>query len=236
MKRPGILLMILLLMVATLVGCAKPTAEEAATGFVEALNEGDQGSAAKWLAPSMVYTEKYGDGSQFVADDKSQVQMVLSEIIDNDTTLTMDEVQASDNNVVIKGTAKDYITGIVGMTDGLRYTMDFAIVEGKISRITFQRDKEDEAALNQRTGGTVGIAMNEADAGLVVEEVVPGSPADMAGLQPGDLIEAVDGVTVAHMAHGVGEAVYRIRGTVGTTVTLTLVRDGAVFEVAVERK
>ncbi|HEY0990216.1 MAG TPA: PDZ domain-containing protein, partial [Kofleriaceae bacterium] len=45
-----------------------------------------------------------------------------------------------------------------------------------------------------------------------------------AGLRAGDLIVAVEGVPVATL--GAQAAVDHIRGAVGTTVTLTLRRDG----------
>ncbi len=56
-----------------------------------------------------------------------------------------------------------------------------------------------------------------------VSEVVPNSPAEEAGLQPGDVIFAVDGRDVQN----IGELGYRIRLNLGETVTYKIRRTGA---------
>lgn len=70
-----------------------------------------------------------------------------------------------------------------------------------------------------------------------IEIVAPfeGSPAYNAGVMPGDIISAVDGT--AYSGDKMDEAVNYIRGGErGTTVTLTLIRDGgAPFDITVER-
>jgi S1-C subfamily serine protease len=60
-------------------------------------------------------------------------------------------------------------------------------------------------------------------AGVEVVEVVPGSPAERAGLRPEDLIVAVEGTPVAD----VGD-LQRLMGAdrIGREVTLEVVRDG----------
>ena len=47
-----------------------------------------------------------------------------------------------------------------------------------------------------RGGSVLGVSVAESDDGLVVEDVAPGSPADDAGIEPGDVIERVDGERV----------------------------------------
>lgn len=60
-------------------------------------------------------------------------------------------------------------------------------------------------------------------AGAVVRAVEPGSPADEAGLQQGDIITAIDGVEISEVFDLVG----RIRVTEpGATIEITFVRDG----------
>lgn len=63
----------------------------------------------------------------------------------------------------------------------------------------------------------------------IVDEVVPGSPAAMAGLEPDDRIATIDGVATAEVGHerreaGAWEAT--LRGPSGTRVTLGVIRVG----------
>lgn len=66
--------------------------------------------------------------------------------------------------------------------------------------------------------------------GALVTEVVPGSPAERAGLRSGDVIVAVDGKTVRNSSDLQKEIMYR---RVGERVTLSVVRNRATFTVSV---
>ena len=69
---------------------------------------------------------------------------------------------------------------------------------------------------------------------LAVESTIPGSPAEKAGLQPGDVITAIDGVTVSGLT--TAQATQRIRGPKDTTVTLSIARGSAPpFSVSIVR-
>jgi len=59
---------------------------------------------------------------------------------------------------------------------------------------------------------------------MVVVQPIAGAPADKAGLRAGDRITAIDGITVDGQT--ADQALTRVRGPKGTTVTLTIVRDG----------
>ncbi|MBQ8836887.1 MAG: S41 family peptidase [Clostridia bacterium] len=72
---------------------------------------------------------------------------------------------------------------------------------------------------------------------IEILSVMNNSPALSAGLQPDDLIIAVDGVDVAYL--GYNEAVNCIRGEVGTAVTLTIARGEGYkerFDVSITRQ
>jgi len=69
---------------------------------------------------------------------------------------------------------------------------------------------------------------------LRVGMVIAGSGAEAAGIVVGDRIVAVEGQAAADL--GVDGAVARIRGEAGTTVELTLDRDGQQVQLAVERR
>ncbi len=79
------------------------------------------------------------------------------------------------------------------------------------------------------------VEMDE-DGYLVIVEPLAGKPADLAGLKSGDLVLEVDGVETRGM--NLIEAVSLIRGPKGTTVHLTIRRQGVAepFEVEIVRQ
>jgi carboxyl-terminal processing protease len=70
----------------------------------------------------------------------------------------------------------------------------------------------------------VGAVLTSTDAGLVVQSVIPGAPAERGGVHAGDRILAVDGTDTT--GKSVDEVVHEVRGTEGTQVTLTLLPKG----------
>ena len=83
------------------------------------------------------------------------------------------------------------------------------------------------AFLGNETFGGIGatLALDSDGAHVRVENTIAGSPAERAGIRAGDAIVAIDGTPTANAdAASVGA---RLRGKVGTTVLLTLARDGA---------
>ena len=96
------------------------------------------------------------------------------------------------------------------------------MVEGLGDRWSYFLTEEEYEAQNQRRTNQyvgVGVTVNyESEEGLQIVEVTAGGPAEEAGLQPGELITAVDGFSLA------GEARYegadKIQGEEGTTVSL----------------
>jgi carboxyl-terminal processing protease len=98
---------------------------------------------------------------------------------------------------------------------------EFSGVGAQVAARATTADEEDCATL----GATCRI---------VVVAPIPGSPAERAGLRAGDIVTAVDGRTVR--GETLAEAIARIRGPRGTTVTLTIVRDGGpAFDLAIVR-
>jgi len=82
----------------------------------------------------------------------------------------------------------------------------------------------------------VGIGVKLAPDGdaLRVDLVFPESGAAVTGVLPGDRLVALDGVPITTL--GFDDAIARIRGTVGTTIAVTLVRGAQTVQVVVERK
>lgn len=86
----------------------------------------------------------------------------------------------------------------------------------------------DVAASHQSLSGSItgiGARMSQVNADFVVQSVVPDSPAQKAGLLAGDIVTAVDGVSVSGKT--LDAVVSSIRGEAGTTVKLDITRKGA---------
>lgn len=81
--------------------------------------------------------------------------------------------------------------------------------------------------------GGVGMEIDIKNGVLVVVTPLKGTPAEAAGIRKGDIIAAINGKTTEGVP--VDVAVSRIRGPVGTDVSLTLVRDKKQVDVTVTR-
>ncbi len=103
-----------------------------------------------------------------------------------------------------------------------------SFIEPQIAHIL----REDASGTFEGIGALV--RMNEHDR-LEIVRPFEGQPADKAGLLPGDVIVAVDGVSI--IGKGIYEAIGLIRGPEGTQVTLTIERPGqeGSFDVTITR-
>jgi len=91
---------------------------------------------------------------------------------------------------------------------------------------TFLLPKENERFETTIRGEFSGVGMEVGikDDFIVVVSPLKDTPADRAGLQPEDLVLAIDGVPTLNL--GVDEGVELIRGETGTPVVLTIGREG----------
>jgi carboxyl-terminal processing protease len=83
--------------------------------------------------------------------------------------------------------------------------------------------KDENTSLSGEIVG-IGALMNTDQNGPIIQSVIPGGPADRAGLRSGDKVLAVDGATTDGL--DIDAVVRRIRGDAGTTVRLSILHDG----------
>jgi len=130
---------------------------------------------------------------------------------------------------------------IEGMFEGLGDPFS-----GYMSPEDYQRAQEDLSGQFSGIGAEMGVknVRDAEDLGacatfsdicvLVVVAPLQGSPAEAAGLQPGDIVSGVDGESVSGMS--LDDAIQRVRGEAGTDVTLTIRRgEGDPFDVTITR-
>ncbi|MHB0865811.1 MAG: S41 family peptidase [Minisyncoccota bacterium] len=79
----------------------------------------------------------------------------------------------------------------------------------------------------------VGMEIDIKSNVLVVIAPLKGTPAQAAGIKSGDLIAAIDGKSTEGLS--IDAAVSKIRGPIGTTVNLTIIRNGKPLDIKVTR-
>ena len=84
------------------------------------------------------------------------------------------------------------------------------------------------------SGVGIQLSLDKETRNLVVVSPIEGSPASRAGVQPKDVIVAIDGKSTKGMS--TEDAVKLIRGQAGTTVTLTLKRKAQTLELPLTRE
>ena len=92
-----------------------------------------------------------------------------------------------------------------------------------------QREKED---LSGRFGG-IGAYVSQAEDGSIILDPMPDLPAEQAGIQKGDVVIQVDDTQITPEMT-VDSVVTLVRGKVGSTVRLTLRREGHTEPIVVE--
>lgn len=109
-----------------------------------------------------------------------------------------------------------YQAAIKGMVDGL---------DDPNSRFLAAREWEQERIRTQGDYAGVGLEVGNLDGFITVLAPIPGTPAAMAGLQPGDRIVEVDGASVEGWVSD--EAVELLRGKPGDAVEIGVRRPGS---------
>lgn len=125
-----------------------------------------------------------------------------------------------DDEAMVESAIKGYVSGL-----GDEYT-------------TYYTKKEMEDLMEETEGNYVGIgiyisAYKESNE-IVIIKPMEGSPAEEAGLLPGDIITKVDGVE--YNGDTIDEMTNKIKGPEGTKVKVEIKRNGQTQEIEVERR
>jgi hypothetical protein len=79
----------------------------------------------------------------------------------------------------------------------------------------------------------IGAQLVPGGGGIAFQAVFPGEPAERAGLRVGDRIVRIDGEDTTGLS--VVDAIQRLRGEAGTSVGISVMRDGTTIDVVLER-
>jgi carboxyl-terminal processing protease len=118
-------------------------------------------------------------------------------------------------------------------------TLTYGSISGLLSAVgdtdhTRFLSPKDLANENSSLSGSVvgiGAEMSTVNGASVIQSVIPSSPAENSGLRGGDTILSVDGVSTEGQT--IDTVVSRIRGTAGTTVSLSVLHQGATDPVSI---
>jgi carboxyl-terminal processing protease len=108
--------------------------------------------------------------------------------------------------------------------DGLKHGLAQSTKDPYTEFFTADEAKQFNNDLQGTISGIGAKLELDKDGNVTVVAPLAGSPAEAAGLQAKDIIVAIDGKTTSGMT--ATQAVLKIRGTKGTKVVLTVVRDG----------
>ena len=120
------------------------------------------------------------------------------------------------------------------------HELEYAAINGLFGPLdphTILLTPEQHADLGVRTKGEfggVGAQIRPEARRIVIVAVLPGLPAEKAGLKAGDVVLTIDGVSTVNMS--AEEAQLTLRGLVGSKVVLTIERAGTKLVVEVERQ
>ncbi|MCA9916786.1 MAG: S41 family peptidase [Anaerolineales bacterium] len=121
---------------------------------------------------------------------------------------------------------------------------DAALIEGAIDGMlatlgdphTRYLSPQDQQSAQESMDGEfqgIGAEVEDVDGNITVVAPIDGSPAQEAGLQPGDILREADGVALTGM--DVTEAAGLVRGPAGTKVSLVIERDGELLNIDIVR-
>ena len=166
-------------------------------------------AAAAAVTVSLTYVYAMNSFNSKVADvnERQAMYAKLSEI---DQKARQDYVGEIDEQALTDAICAGYVAGLGD--SGAKY-------------YSAARYQEYRAGLTGRNVGVGVSTVQDEDGNMEIVDVLPGSAAEKAGLQAGDVVLAIDGREVIRLTYG--EAVNKLDGTAGTTVELSVLRPAA---------
>jgi len=219
----SLLVMALLLVSCTRVADTPPPSEPEviAEAFLQASSNGDIDTCLGLLSDDVLFRQeppgiKIEGKAEFEAILRDNMAWYHQHSLTSPLSINGDKVTCS-----AKVSGDDF--RIIGM-EHINVSYEFLIRDGKIHSILIKPNSEDWAKVVELTNGRIGVKIEFVEQGIKVKEFAQDSPAKGAGIELGDVITAVDGVSFSEMREG--EIIIRIQGPVGSKVLLAIIREG----------
>jgi carboxyl-terminal processing protease len=196
---------------------AQPVAASDAPPALQDVNQSFRLLLDSYYEPVTAQTLVDHARTALVAYAKSQgkrISVPPVRVSDQDTTAAaLDQaIEAAAESAHATNVTKYAYAAIDGMAHAVndKYTAFFTPAEYK--------DFQDELDPEKISG--IGVLIGQHAGMIDVSYVIPGTPADRAGLEPGDVIESIDGTTTKGLS--TENASKMLRGKAGTTVHLSV--------------
>lgn len=203
------------------------SAGELATQYLTAIGADDLETAKSMLAEEVAFGPLGGEAKTLTRQEMEAEIDHLSALQQEYNQIEVAET--GDNWATVRCLMPNYLTSMVFGLDRTAYPCQVKIelTSGKVSGMYTKENTDAAEAIAVATAASVGITCRAQEDGTVlVEAVEPGWPAALAGIQAGDVITAINGLSVQQMRLAAEEPQYRLMGPEGTQISVTVVQDG----------
>lgn len=226
----GILLgLVCTLLLATGCGASNEARTQANVEALEAyLNAPD----AEYLAEKVVI--QHGRDGEEIAYE-GEAADALAQALTRDKTKVdgVEILESTPQYVALRYNLRNFYFDVLDMPS-VEYNAVYYFKRGLINKIVYiQGDRYRDAQLAEYTKGSFGIKLGQD--GQTIEDVQPDSPAQAAGLLPGDTVTAVDELAVEDMNQSLEELEYRLHGIELTRAKVTVRRADREITVLMQR-
>lgn len=223
------ILVALILITVVFTGCSQAPAsqpimkpESVVAAFLQAASAGDVGNCVSLLADDVVFRQE-PSGTSTVGKEQIEAGIQLQVAWHQQYSIVSPfKIEGDKVMLTIRQTGDD--CRIIGL-EYITCDLEVQVSDGKIKSWTVSMNQEDLKKVTELTAGGIGVKFEATAQGIKVTGMAKNSPAYEAGLRPGDLIIAVDGISFSQMREG--EIQLRIKGPVGSKVKLTITNQGA---------
>jgi hypothetical protein len=241
MKKVLVIVLIMLTMVA---GCSASPAnqttnqpsnqlptkpQDVAETFLQSLSSGDIDTCLGLLGDDVVFSQEPA-GIKLQGKEQFKASLSSSLAWRQQYSLTS-PLRANNDMVTFSATISRDDFRIMEL-ELVAADFQLRIQQGKLTSWITNINSKDWDRLVELTAGGIGVRIEPVGQGIRIQELAQNSPARPAGINPGDIIIAINSIGCSQMRQG--EAQIRIQGQVGSTVKLRVTHDGAPAPVDIE--